>query len=123
VARSPKLTNRPTASDPLAINARLYRQVSELLTQLEKGDGKVTLKERIAALVACGRLQTIFMGLRKEKTGEPDAGRSVRKYENAFQAHDARWRAQIAGPSEPDTGIDDPFDSDTGDDDDERESA
>lgn len=80
--------------DPKNINSRLYNQVSELLSQLEKKTDTVTLKERIAALVAIGRIQTIFLTLRLKggKDDEPAAGSSVRKYANAFQAHDARRR-------------------------------
>lgn len=95
-ADGPQLENRPTAGDPLAVNARLYRQVSELLGQLETGE-HITLKERIAALVALGRLQTIFLNLRlKGEKDEPTAGSKVRSYANTFAAHDARRRKEIA---------------------------
>lgn len=76
--------------DPLNINARLYKQLDLLLDQLETRDDaddgpKITLKERIAALIAVGRIQTIFAGLRKKDPDDPDAGSSVRKYAGAFK--------------------------------------
>jgi hypothetical protein len=80
------------SNDPLNINDRLYKQLGILLDQLEQKDDdddgpRVTLKERIAALIAVGRIQTIFAGLRKlaSKQDDPDAGSSVRKYQGAFQ--------------------------------------
>jgi hypothetical protein len=104
--------------DPLDVVPRLYKQVSLTLEQLEFSD-KVTLKERIAALLAIGRIQVIFMGLRKEKSSDVAAGTAVRKYADAFKANDTRRRKKNAGPAdEPDAGIDDIFkdDDDDGDD-------
>ena len=98
--------------DPQNINMRLYNQVSALLTQLEEGE-HITLKERYMALVAIGRIQTIFVALRKEKLDEPGRGSAVRKYAKAFQAHDARGRKAASRPtpepepSEPDIWGDD----------------
>ena len=110
--------------DPQNINARLYNQVSELLTQLETGKS-ITLKERVAALVAIGRIQTIFLALRiKGEKDESNVGSSVRKYATAFQTHDARRRKAVAGPT-----ADDDADADgddllrLGDEDDDRDSA
>lgn len=109
--------------DPKSINARLYNQVSELLTQLETGE-HVTLKERIAALVAIGRMQVIFLNLRlKDKADDTAAGSTVRKYTTAFQAHDARRRKAVAGSADADG--DDPLDLGEFDDDadEDRDSA
>lgn len=98
--------------DPKNINSRLYNQVSALLDQLEN-DGDITMRERIAALMAIGRIQTIFLALRlKDKPDDPTAGSTVRKYSSAFQAHDTRRRkatarANAAAESEPDTTADD----------------
>jgi hypothetical protein len=97
---------RTAGADPLQVNARLYMQISELLAQLEEGGGdRITLRERVAALVAIGRIQVLFVGLRKEKgLYEPNAGSSVRKYSTAFGKDDAGKRKKIAGPksNEPD---------------------
>lgn len=78
--------------DPLQIHARLYKQVSMLLDDLETMDDNddedsvsITIRERIAALVAIGRLSQIFLALRKgsiDATGT--AGSRVRKYATAF---------------------------------------
>jgi hypothetical protein len=101
------LPDTRTGADPLQVNARLYMQISELLNQLESGDGeRITLRERIAALVAIGRIQVLFVGLRKEVPGgyASDAGSSVRKYSTAFAKDDTGRRKKIAGPrpAEPD---------------------
>jgi hypothetical protein len=107
--------------DPLSINVRLYHQVSEMLHQLENSPN-ITLRERIAALVAIGRIQVLFVNLRKEKFDDASAGSSVRKYAAAFKTHDARRRKAIAGAAEPEPEptVDDPFDDD---DDDDRDTA
>ena len=73
--------------DPLDVNGRLYRQMALLLDQLERGAEEISLRERIAALIAVGRVQTIFMGLRKENRDEPNAGTAVRRYAKAFEAN------------------------------------
>jgi hypothetical protein len=93
---------KPEALDPLNVNTRLYKQLGLLLDQLERKDDaedgpRVTLKERIAALIAVGRIQTIFMGLRRESANEPAAGSTVRKYATAFQQNDAGRRKAAAG--------------------------
>jgi hypothetical protein len=112
--------------DPKAINARLYNQVSELLAQLEN-NGDITIRERIAALMAIGRLQTIFLALRlKDKQDDPNAGTTVRKYATAFKAHDtsrrkAAARANAAAEAADITGDD--LLSLTEDDNDDAESA
>ena len=85
--------------DPHNINARLQNQVAQLLTQLEEGE-HITLRERVQALVAIGRVQIMFVGLRKEKADEPDRGSAVRKYASAFAANDARRRKAGAGSLE-----------------------
>lgn len=109
--------------DPRNINGRLYAQIDALLTQLETGE-HITLKERIAAMIAVARIQVAFVGLRKEKV--PDdvvAGSTVRKYATAF-ANDTRRRAKGARPvavparpePEPDDDLGLDLDDDNGDD-------
>ena len=96
-----------TNLDPLGVNVRLYNQISEVLQYLETHEN-ITFKERIAALVVIGRIQVMFMGLRKEKISDASAGSSVRKYAQAFKAHDARGRKAIArGRPEPEPDADD----------------
>ena len=83
--------------DPLGLNARLYRQVSRLLDDLESDNfEEITIRERIAALIAIGRIQTVFVALRKEnKDGDPrTAGSAVRKYARAFKTDGARGGAK-----------------------------
>ena len=82
---------QPPERDPCNINGRLYNQMDKLLSQLERADDEhITLKERVAALMALARIQVAFVGLRKEKIpDEHVAGSSVRKYAQAF-ANDAR---------------------------------
>jgi hypothetical protein len=94
-------------ADPYNINARITKQVSELLSQLEEGE-HVTLKERFQALGAIARIQYIFMGLRKEKEDdEPERGTAVRKYAGAFKANDASGRKKAAGRSAASDALDD----------------
>lgn len=101
--------------DPLDIHGRLYQQVGYLLDQLEERDKgtdgelsiKITLKERIAALIAVGRIMTIFSTLRRREPDDPDAGKSVRKYQGAFTKPNEAGRGKTGrrrsktGPAEP----------------------
>ena len=82
--------------DPEQVNIRLYKQVSALLKQLE--DKKtITLRERIAALMAIGRLQQLFANMRKGEFSDPSrSGATVRKYQSAF--------SHAAGRGETDSG-------------------
>jgi hypothetical protein len=106
------------SKDPLNVNQRLYGQIGKLLDDLEAADrdDKMTMPQRISALIAIGRIQTIFQGLRK---GEYDgsAGSTVRKYAAAF----AKPAAARVGKDNPrpaanivrfDSGGDDDSDSD-----------
>jgi hypothetical protein len=100
-------------ADPLNVNARLYRQVSKLLDDLEappvkRGRGKdakeedaVTMRERIAALTAIARIQTIFIQLRAEDNpDERRAGSAVRRYSGAFKnAAGGRKTGGRSGPA------------------------
>lgn len=104
-------------SDPLNINARLYRQIGRLLDDLEAADVKemLDIKERIAALIAVARIQTVFVNLRKEGKGGPTsrtAGSSVRKYASAFKANAGSRRAPRARSAAADLGGDDFSDDD-----------
>lgn len=101
-------------ADPLRVNERLYKQISALLGDLEERGEDITMRERVAALIAIGRVQTIFAGLRRENQEDPNAGSAVRKYSGAFKAKDAasgrKKIARAAGPSladEPDDDGDD----------------
>lgn len=88
-------------SDPRAVNSRLYEQIARLLDELEDADvnQKLDIKERIAAIIAIGRIQTIFVGLRKENRDGPtrSSGSAVRKYSKAFTANAGRGRKTTAG--------------------------
>lgn len=74
-------------SDPKNINGRLYEQISRLLDDMERADADetMTFPQRINALIAVGRVQIMFAGLRKAEARESgSAGSSVRKYAAAF---------------------------------------
>jgi hypothetical protein len=87
--------------DPLDVNGRLYRQIGKLLSQLEEAED-LGIRDRIAALVAVGRIQTIFVGLRKENQGDPDAGSAVRKYSGVFKTdHATGGRKKATGTTAP----------------------
>jgi hypothetical protein len=87
--------------DPEDVNKRLYMQVSALLTQLEERESraKITMRERIAALIAVGRLQQVFAALRKANPHDPNRGSTVRKYAGAF-SNEPRRRAAAARPGD-----------------------
>jgi hypothetical protein len=101
--------------DPKNVNARLYAQISRLLDDLADNDEDIGIRERIAALVAIARIQTLFMGLRKEERPSDRAtGSAVRKYSTAFKnagsGRKARGGRTAPAASEPIT--DDDFGSD-----------
>ena len=87
------------ALDPKSVNSRLYNQIDVMLTDLEQGE-HITLKERIAALIAIAKIQVVFVALRKEKTDDDgERGSAVRKYAGAFKADEPRGRKAGARPA------------------------
>ena len=105
-------------ADTLKVNERLYRQIAKVLDDLEQRGDELTIRDRIAALVAVGRIQTIFVGLRKEHQEDDNAGSAVRKYSGAFAqpkaAHGAGKRAKATRSAKP---APDPIEIDWDDDD------
>jgi hypothetical protein len=88
--------------DPLRINARLYGQIGKLLDDLERDDREeiMTTPQRISALIAVGRILTIFAALKKNDYNYGNTGSAVRKYAQAFARPDAaRGRAAASGPN------------------------
>ena len=78
-------------ADPLNINARLYGQIGKLLDDLEREDREdiMTTPQRISALIAVGRILTIFASLKKADYEHGNTGSAVRKYAAAFARPDA----------------------------------
>lgn len=78
------------SNDPLDINGRLYKQVANLLDDMEAADreDKMTMPQRIAALIAVGRVQKMFQDLRKGEFNA-GAGSAIDKYSTAFASPDA----------------------------------
>ena len=78
-------------ADPLNINSRLYGQIGKLLDDLEREDreDKMTTPQRISALIAVGRILTIFASLKKADYENGNTGSAVRKYAAAFARPDA----------------------------------
>ena len=76
-------------SDPLNINERLYAQVGALLDDMEAADReeRMTMPQRISALIAVGRIQKMFQDLRKGELGV-GAGSAISRYAAAFAASD-----------------------------------
>lgn len=94
--------------DPEQVNTRLYHQVSALLAQIEEKDSrsKITIRERVQALVAIGRLQQVFAALRKASPHDSTRGATVKKYATAFSANatgrgDAHPRSGTRAEPEP----------------------
>ena len=105
--------------DPLDLNGRLYKQLGRLLDDMEAADRdeRMTMPQRIQALIAVGRVQKMFQDLRK---GDLNAGSgsTVAKYAAAFQTPHAASgrnfnpgrppnvidfdRTDDAGPGDPD---------------------
>lgn len=101
----------PTNSDPLNVNARLYKQLGRLLDDMESADrdDRMTMPQRIQALIAVGRIQVLFNTIRKGSIDDGSAGSTVRKYATAFARSDAtRRRKANAGPVAVDYGDDNP---------------
>ena len=78
-------------SDPLDINRRLYLQLGKLLDDMEAADAdeRMTMPQRINALIAIGRVQVLFNTIRKGSVDGGYSGSSVRKYSAAFARPDA----------------------------------
>lgn len=96
MAKKLAVEQEANAADPLDINVRLYRQVAALLDDLEAADleERMTIPQRISALIAIGRIQIMFNTLRKGAFDAGYAGSAVRKYATAFsKANAARGRA------------------------------
>lgn len=103
------------SADPLDINGRLYRQIGALLDDIEAEDreDRMTTPQRISALIAVGRILTIFAALRKGDYDYGNTGATVRKYAAAFSPTDAARRGKASPRPDPigfDSGSDD-FDS------------
>ena len=82
--------------DPLNINSRLYGQIGKLLDDLEREDRDdvMTTPQRIQALIAVGRILTIFAALKKSDLDYGNTGSKVRAYSAAFaKTHGAGPRA------------------------------
>ena len=79
------------STDPLDINGRLYKQIGKLLDDLESADRDevMTTPQRIQALIAVGRILTIFASLKKADFDYGNSGSAVRKYAAAFARPDA----------------------------------
>jgi hypothetical protein len=72
--------------DPLGVNRRLYLQLGKLIDDMEAADRdeRMTMPQRIQALIAVARVQKMFVDLRK---GEFSAGggSAINRYAAAFQ--------------------------------------
>jgi hypothetical protein len=95
-------------TDPLDINARLYKQLGKLLDDMEAADAAetMTFPQRINALIAVGRVQKMFVDLRK---GEFSVGRgtAIERYAAAFSSPNAARRGADDGGFSLDSDEDD----------------
>jgi hypothetical protein len=108
----PKDLSPSNPADPLNINGRLYNQIGKLLDDLEREDREevMTTPQRISALIAVGRILTIFSSLKKADFEHGNTGSAVRKYAAAFARPDAaRGGARLARSNalRVDSGADD----------------
>ena len=104
---------KPNDLNAYDINGRLIRQVARVLDDLEDRNLPIGPKERIMALLAIGRLQMLFVALRKRGGDSDNAGSSVRKYSKAFKTHASGGRKGAARPvAEELADLDDDDDTD-----------
>jgi hypothetical protein len=118
----PKAVQTVVEGDPLGVNRRLYLQLAKLIDDMEAADRdeRMTMPQRIQALIAVARVQKMFVDLRK---GEFSAGggSAINRYAAAFQTanatgggdEDGRPRVIVQfdrGP-DPDSDSDDDFDA------------
>ena len=109
------ITKGSISRDPLKVKVRLYIQVSEMIRQLEEGegdDGPISVRERIAALTAVGRLQNLLVD--KGKDDDDISGSAVRKYASVFKNGSRRGKknarpAPVDDDPLSDRGWDDPL--------------
>jgi hypothetical protein len=91
--------------DPQNVNARLYRQLTILLDQMERQELTMTFSQRLSALIAVGRIQIMFMSLRKEGKDD-DAGTAARAAAEAFRANAAGRRTAVPRSNRRDSAAD-----------------
>lgn len=96
------LSKKEIENDPLNVTARMYQQVDKLIGQLEALDvleDGVTVPQRIAALIATGRIMKMMQDLRKGSL-DVGAGSAIDKYTAAFQTpHAASGREPKPRPT------------------------
>lgn len=87
---APKRSAAAIARDPLNLNWRLYQQLGRLIDDMEAADRdeKMTMPQRIAAMIAIGRVQKMFIDLRKGEFNG-GAGTAIEKYAAAFSPSNA----------------------------------
>jgi hypothetical protein len=111
--RKPQPPSNVHRLDPHDINSRVQALLDRILTRVEGEGDKISLSDLLKAAVYVSRVQTAFVGLRKEKRDEPSAGARAREYSKAFTTHAARGRKKGPGPAAvPDDDDLDEFDLD-----------
>ena len=98
MAAKTKVNKTLVDGDPLELNRRLYAQVGRLLDDMEAADRdeRMTMPQRISALIAVGRIQKMFQDLRKGELNV-GAGSAIDKYAAAFAASHATGRGDQDG--------------------------
>ena len=76
------------------ISARLKKRMVHLLDMLEKHADSFTIPQEISAMIALGRLQVMFVALRKEDRSDGRSGSAIRKYSTAFAKKNAAGRGK-----------------------------
>ena len=93
MSKAGKMVKTRITGDPLDLNGRLYNQLGRLLDDMEAADRdeKMSMPQRIAALIAVGRVQKMFQDLRKGDLNV-GAGSAIDKYAAAFATPHAASR-------------------------------
>jgi hypothetical protein len=81
--------------DPHNINPRLQAWLSELIEARDE----MSLTEQIRAISAIGRIQAIYVGLRKEAGGGYATGTEVKRFAKAFEQNAKGGRKSYARSS------------------------
>ena len=98
------------------MNGRLYRQLGKLLDDMEAADrdDRMTMPQRVSALIAVARVQIMFNTIRKGEISDGTEGSAVRRYSQAFAKKADGIGPRASGARSEFGG----FNSGTGDDDD-----
>ena len=102
-----------------ATDATLRERIEEALSK----ETPITTRERIAALVAIARIQSVFVALRRESNEPGERGAAVRRYAEAFKRPAGNAARRGKGSTRASSAAIDAALADTDDDDEDDPAA